>query len=112
LLVAVSVLFATTQAKLSPGETAWAFTVAGGLGLVGSLLGGFLSDRWHPRTVAAVASFLAAGALAGLAVFPQAMVFVVLLGVATFADRVSNSSNATLAGVAVPGDYAVRVRAL
>lgn len=112
LLVAVSVLFATTQVQLTAAETAWAFTVAGGLGLAGSLLGGFLSDRWHPRTVAAVASFLAAAALSGLAAFPHASVFVVLLGAATFADRVSNSSNATLAGIAVPGDYAVRTRAL
>lgn len=112
LLVAVSVLFATTQVKLSAGETAWAFTVAGGLGLTGSLLGGFLSDRWHPRTVAAVSSFLAAAALTGLAAFPHASVFVVLVSVATFADRVSSSSNATLAGIAVPGDYSVRTRAL
>lgn len=112
LLVAVSVLFATTQVKLSAGETAWAFTIAGGLGLMGSLLGGFLSDRWHPRTVAAVSSFLAAAALTGLAVFPHASVFVVLLSVATFADRVSSSSNATLAGIAVPGDYSVLTRAL
>ncbi|MEJ1191772.1 MFS transporter [Pseudarthrobacter sp. CCNWLW207] len=112
LLVAVSVLFATTQVKLSAGETAWAFTIAGGLGLMGSLLGGFLSDRWHPRTVAAVSSFLAAAALTGLAVFPHASVFVVLLSIATFADRVSSSSNATLAGIAVPGDYSVLTRAL
>jgi MFS family permease len=112
LLVAVSVLFATTQVKLSAGETAWAFTIAGGLGLIGSLLGGFLSDRWHPRTVAAVSSFLAAGALVGLAAFPHASVFVVFLSVATFADRVSSASNATLAGIAVPGNYSVRTRAL
>lgn len=112
LLVAVSVLFATTQVKLSAGETAWAFTIAGGLGLMGSLLGGFLSDRWHPRTVAAVSSFLAAAALTGLAVLPHASVFVVLLSVATFADRVSSSSTATLAGIAVPGDYSVLTRAL
>jgi MFS family permease len=109
--VAGSVVFFSLYAGLRPTQIGVGFSFAGFLGLVGSLPLGHLADRVGGRRTWIAGSLLAGAGFLSYPLVHAFWSFLIVLGVVTVAETVTNAGRTVYTAAAVPREMRVRTMA-
>src|SRR4051812_23104184 len=100
--IAISAIFLTRSAGLTPSQVGVALAVAGLVAFAGSVPVSRLGDRYGHRSVLFALHVLRAGAFAGLVAIHQLAVTLAMLSLIALADQAAASMIQAIAGALVP----------
>lgn len=110
--VALSVIYLSQGLRLDATQISLAVFVAGAFGLAGSLLGGFIADRWSSKMLAIVASIGLVVAYAAVSASSDLMAAIIAFSAVAVFDRSAAAILGTWIGQRLPIGIATRSRAL
>lgn len=109
---AVTVLFFTQIIGLSAAQAAVVLAVSSGCGVLGSLLGGWLSDRWSARRLSFTFEVVSGLMLAAYAFAGDFVSALVLASLSGFFDSMGHSSRSAIIARGFAPDRRVHARAV
>lgn len=110
--VALSVIYLSQGLRLDATQVSLAVFVSGALGLAGSLLGGFIADRWSSKVLTVFASVGLVIAYAAVSARSDLWAAIIAFGAVAVFDRGAAAILGTWIGQRLPVGVATRSRAL